>query len=85
MSREPATAPVTIRAAKETVDEIDMLAAAMDRSRNYVVNQAIRRYLETNAWQVERIRAGIEAAREGRVRPADAVFADIAAKHDWQG
>src|SRR3546814_5243336 len=64
MSSEPATAPITIRAAKETVSEIDALAAAMDRSRNYVVNQAIRQYLETNAWQVERIRAGLEEDRK---------------------
>src|SRR3546814_19478033 len=67
MSSEPATAPITIRAAKETVSEIDALAAAMDRSRNYVVNQAIRPYLETNAWQVERIRAGLDDARAGPV------------------
>lgn len=85
MSQDTATAPITIRAAKETVDEIDALASAMDRSRNYVVNEAIRQYLATNAWQVERIKAGLKAAREGRVRSADAVFADIAAKHGWQG
>ena len=85
MNHDPATAPITIRAAKETVSEIDALAAAMDRSRNYIVNQALRQYLETNAWQIERIKAGIAAAREGRVRPADDVFADIGAKHGWSG
>ena len=85
MSQKPATAPITIRAAKETVDEIDAFAAAMDCSRNYVINQAIQQYLETNAWQVARIKAGLAAAREGRVRPADAVFAGIAAKHGLQG
>ena len=84
MSSEAATAPITIRAAKETVSEIDALAAAMDRSRNYVINQALREYLDANAWQVERIKAGLAAAREGRVRPADAVFDDIAAKHGWR-
>jgi predicted transcriptional regulator len=83
MSHEPATAPITIRAAKETVSEIDALAAAMDRSRNYIVNQAVQQYLATNAWQIERIKAGIAAAREDRVRPADDVFADIAGKHGW--
>ena len=77
------TAPITVRAAQETIDEIDALAVAMDRSRNYIVNQALRQYLETNAWQVERIKEGIAAAGEGRVRPAEDVFADIAAKHGW--
>lgn len=73
--------PITIRTAKVT--EIDALAQAMDRSRNYIVNQAIEQYLEANAWQMERIAAGIEAARAGRVKPADEVFAGIAVKHGW--
>jgi predicted transcriptional regulator len=33
---------------------------------------------------MERIKAGLTAAREGRVRPADAVFADIAARHGFR-
>jgi len=37
----------------------------------------------TRAWQVRRIEVGLVAAREGRVRPADDVFAGIAAKHGW--
>ncbi len=87
MNQEPAPTstgtPITIRAAKETVSEIDALAAAMDRSRNYIINQAIRQYLEANAWQIERIKAGLEDARAGRVHPADEVFSAIAAKHGW--
>lgn len=73
--------PITIRTAK--VSEIDALASAMDRSRNYVVNQAIEQYLEANAWQVERITAGIEAARSGKAQPAEEVFGGIAVKHGW--
>ena len=84
MTQTRTTEPITIRTSKETVDEIDALAAAMDRSRNYVINQALRQYLEANAWQVQRIEEGLAAAREGRVRPADDVFADIAAKHGWR-
>lgn len=84
MSQEAATAPITVRAAKETVSGIDALAAAMDRSRNYVVNQALEQYLENNAWQIKRIKAGLEDAREGRVHPADEVFAAIAERHGWR-
>jgi len=83
MSQNAPTEPITVRATKATISEIDALAAAMDRSRNYIVNEALRQYLETNAWQIERIKAGIAAAREGRVRPAEQVFADIAARHGW--
>jgi metal-responsive CopG/Arc/MetJ family transcriptional regulator len=58
MNHDQPTEPITIRTAKQIISEIDALAAAMDRSRNYVVNQALRQYLETNAWQIERIKAG---------------------------
>ncbi len=81
MSSRAASEPITIRTSK--VAEIDALASAMDRSRNYIVNQAIEQYLEANAWQMERIKDGVAAAREGRVTPADEVFAGIAAKHGW--
>lgn len=81
MPQRAPSEPITIRTAK--VSEIDALANAMDRSRNYIVNQAIEQYLEVNAWQMERITAGIEAARAGKVQPADEVFAAIAAKHGW--
>ena len=83
MRKEKPTEPITIRATKEVVGELDALAAAMDRSRNYIVNEALRQYLDANAWQIERIKEGIAAARYGRVRPADEVFADIASKHGW--
>jgi predicted transcriptional regulator len=79
------TEPMTIRAAKETVSELDALAVATDRSRNYLVNQALRQYLDANTWQVERINEGIADVREGRVEPAEAVFARIGAKHGWRG
>jgi predicted transcriptional regulator len=72
------TEPITIRAAKDVVSDIDALASAMDRSRNYIVNQALQQYLEANAWQIERIKEGLTAADEGRVRPAEDVFADTA-------
>ncbi len=84
MSDNRPTEPITIRAAKDVVSDIDALASAMDRSRNYIVNQALQQYLEANAWQIERIKEGLAAADEGRVRPAEEVFADIAAKHGWK-
>ncbi len=83
MSRGQPTQPITVRAAKDMVSEIDALAASMDRSRNYVVVQALEHYLQANAWQMEKIKQGLAAAREGRVVEADEVFSGIAAKHGW--
>lgn len=84
MSQDTATAPITVRTDKRTVSAIDALAGAMDRSRNYIVNQAIQQYLDANAWQIERIEAGMAASRKGEVRPAGEVLAGIAAKHGWR-
>lgn len=81
MPQRAPSEPITIRTSK--VAEIDALASAMDRSRNYIVNQAIEQYLETNSWQLDRIREGSDAARRGEIAPAEEVFAGVAAKHGW--
>ncbi len=83
MSQNTTTEPITLRAGKDVVSEIDALAAATNRSRADIVTEALRQYLDTNAWQTERIEEGLAAARAGRVRPAEDVFAEIAAKHGW--
>lgn len=81
MPQRAASEPITVRTTR--VAEIDALAVAMDRSRDDIVNQAIEQYLEANAWQMERIGEGLAAARDGKVIPAEDVFAGIAAKHGW--
>ena len=81
MSPQAAAAPITVQTDQATLNERDALAATMDRPRDDLVNEAIQHFLALNAWQVERIKAGIAAAREGRVRPAEDVFADLARKH----
>ena len=81
MPRQSSSEPITIRTTR--VAEIDALAAATDSTRDDIVNQAIEQYLTANTWQIERIREGIVAAREGHTVAADDVFAGIAAKHGW--
>ena len=55
----------TVRLDPEKRKQLDAIAQQQDRSRNYVVNQAIEAYLDTHAWQVEHIRAGLAAAERG--------------------
>jgi predicted transcriptional regulator len=73
----------SIRAAKEVVNGIDVLAAATERSRNDLVDEALRQYLDAQAWQLARIEEGRAAARTGRVRSAGEVLTEIAAKHGF--
>ena len=56
----------TVRTDSKKVKQLDKLASKMDRSRNYLVNQAIDQLLEVHAWQIERTEEGLKAADEGR-------------------
>ncbi len=60
------TEAFTIRSDSNKVRKLDQLANKLDRSRNYLVNQAIEQYLDINAWQIQQIKQGIKAADEGR-------------------
>ena len=84
MRGDEGTEPVTIRASKDLLSRIDALAVATDRSRNEVVDDALRLLLEANDWQIARIEEGLAAARDGRVRPAEDVLAELAAKHGFE-
>jgi predicted transcriptional regulator len=70
----------TIRIAKDKQKQLDQLAKSMDRSRNWVVNQAIEQYLDLQAWQVEAIQKGIDAADQGDLIPHNQVMSRIEAK-----
>ena len=72
-----ATEAFSVRADPKKVRKLDKLAEQQDRSRNYLVNQAIDQYLELLAWQDERIKEGIKAANAGRFASdaeMDAIF-----------
>ncbi len=59
------TEAFSVRSDSKKVRQLDRIAKQQDRSRNYLVNQAIDQLLEVHAWQVERTRKGIKAADEG--------------------
>ena len=65
---------VSFRAVTETIDNLDALAAAQDRPRSYLINEAIANYLELHAYQDALARKGLDEMRRGRViRHADVV------------
>ena len=45
---------------------LDTIAAAMDRDRSYVLNQAIDAYLDVHRWQIEHIKRGLRQANAGK-------------------
>jgi predicted transcriptional regulator len=66
----------------EVQEKLDALAESLDRSRNWVVNQAIEQYLELYEWQREKIQARLDQANSGEATwiPHDEVFDRLEAK-----
>jgi predicted transcriptional regulator len=71
----------TVRTDGETLKQLDELASQLDRSRNYLVNQAIKEFLDLQSWQIAKIEEGIAAADRGDVVPHDQVFAELRRKY----
>ena len=72
-----ATEAFTVRAESNIVHQLDHIAGSLDRSRNYLVNQAIQEYLETHSWQIEKITQGIESADRGELVEHDQVTQEM--------
>jgi len=58
---------ISFRAVAEKIDALDSLAAAQDRSRSYLINEAITNYIELHAYQDALVRQGLEEMRRGCV------------------
>jgi predicted transcriptional regulator len=58
---------ISFRAVAEKIDTLDSLAASQERSRSYLINQAISNYIELHAYQDALVRKGLEEMRKGRV------------------
>jgi len=63
----PVEKTISFRAVAETIDTLDSLAAAQDRPRSYLINEAISNYIELHAYQDALVRKGLDEMRKGRV------------------
>ena len=64
---------ISFRARAEKIDALDELAAAKDRPRSYLINEAIANYIDLHDYQDSLVRRGLEAARKGQVVSHDEV------------
>ena len=69
---------VTARIDEETHGRLDYLAKATDRSRSWLVADAVRRYVEEESWQVAAIEEGVRQADAGNFATDDEVKAAFA-------
>jgi predicted transcriptional regulator len=56
---------VTFRMDGEKREALDRLAAALDRDRSYLLNEAVAAYLDVHAWQIAHIEEGLRQATAG--------------------
>jgi predicted transcriptional regulator len=69
---------ITIRTEPEIVEKLSALAQAMDRSRNWVIEDALKQYLEQQARYIE----GVEEARASLERGEGIAHEDLMAEMD---
>ncbi|MGA2939912.1 MAG: CopG family ribbon-helix-helix protein [Syntrophobacteraceae bacterium] len=70
---------ITIRTDPDLAGKIAALALAMDRSRNWVIEEALKQYVETQMWQIEGIKAAIASVDKGGGIPHEQVMAEAEA------
>ncbi len=72
--------PTTIRIDEDMLGRLDTLAKSQDRPRSYLVNQALKRYIEYEEWFVKEVKDGLKEVEKGKVATDDEV---IAAFRKW--
>ncbi len=76
---------VSFRADADKIDALDSLAAAQQRPRSYLINEAITNYIELHAYQDALVRKGLEEMRKGRVVSHDEVVKRLKIKKTATG
>jgi predicted transcriptional regulator len=68
-------------------DKIEALARTLDRPKGWIIEQAVRRYVETEGWQIEAIQEAMDDVRSGRadLRSHDEATSRAAAKLEEHG
>ena len=66
---------ISIRMEEETISKINKIAELEDRDRSYIINKAVKEYLEYQEYILQQINEGIKDIEEGRVYSEKEVFA----------
>lgn len=75
-----ATAVLTLRIPEEIKAKLDKLAQATHRSKSFLAEEAIARYIDLEAWQIGEIEQAIQEADQGDfASPSD--LADLLKKY----
>ncbi|GJL79923.1 MAG: hypothetical protein NPINA01_29120 [Nitrospinaceae bacterium] len=56
---------VTVRMSAENQKKLDDIAKSFDRSRNWIINEAVEKYLDIYDWQEKKIAERLKKADKG--------------------
>lgn len=62
---------LSVRVTPQLRKQIDMLAAAEGRTRSFIAEEALKRYVQEESWQVHAIHQAIEKAESKNAKFAD--------------
>ncbi len=65
----------TVRIDDDMLGRIDCLANTLSRSRSWVINQAIERFLGYEEWFVQEVKGGLKEIERGEIATDDEVTA----------
>jgi predicted transcriptional regulator len=68
---------LNIRLPAETLRRLDAVAAATQRSRSFIANEALEAWIARESELIEDLRIGLEEARAGKVIPHERVMRDL--------
>jgi len=68
----------SVRMTENKLERVDKLAKATQRTRGWIINQAIDRYLDDEEWYLNAVEAGMEDVKAGRT----VLHAKL--KKDWE-
>ena len=74
------TSVLTLRVSNKTKSMLDKLAEATQRTKSFLASEAIERYLEVEAWQVNEIKAALKEA-DNQDFISEKEFAKLVKKH----
>ncbi len=73
---------ITIRTDPRVEEQLNAVAKAMERSRNWVIEEALKQYLATQDWQIEGIVKAQRSLAEGERIPLESVMVALQIKID---
>jgi len=68
----------SVRMDEKTLKRLDKLARITKRSRGWLINEAVDRYLSYEEWFIKSVEAGLDDVKAGRVIPHEEI------KKEWE-